>query len=393
MSSEYLDHTVVRDKFGSNYFQSQVKRVWDSLFLTLSTRVIPQGHTQAACNAIVLFVQSALSSEISTTRSLVYSHETWLSVFELILTRFDDVTTRTTKQVFSILIKVLKSHPNVDEARLIRVGIRNAIMPSIILADPRSRMKSSLVALERFVREDGLSPSTLMSMVYDWLVANYDKWRPLLAKHCQSLSTDILTLSGTNTSYDDADMNVKQHVSIVFNLALLINATAYGYAQAAGSLIALLYTQAEKTESDLVRNCYPLRGWILPTKHVMLQMKDSLEVISHGLLSSLLGSDIKGFRAFLQVLPLETVLSGDIGNEGTIDEFLLLFFALRIGKTAGFVHEDCKSQTIYSPATVSTCSNPCQTSRKQKLLRNTMHMRWSLTANLLDVFCCTTKQK
>jgi hypothetical protein len=283
-------------------------------------------------------MQNALSSRISTTQNLGYSHKTWLSVFDAVLTRFEDSTPRLMKPVLATLAKILKNHPNVDEARLILVEIKDATMPSIILADPKSRMKASLAVLERFVR-DGISPSTLMSLIYDWLVAHYDKWRPLLIDHCQYLSTDISPFSGTNISYDDASIKVKRSVPVIFNLALLMHAASQGYSLAVGTLMALIYTKAAEIESELVERKYLLMSWILPTKYAMLQMMDSLDTMSKTLLSALIGSDSEGFRAFVLELPLETLLSGNIESERTIDEFLLLFSALKIGKKAGFVLE------------------------------------------------------
>ncbi|OKL63320.1 hypothetical protein UA08_01801 [Talaromyces atroroseus] len=302
-------------------------------------QTIPQGHTHLACNAFVQFMQNALSSRIQTTQRLGYSHKTWLSVFEVVLTRLEEAALRPMKQVLATLTKILVNHPDIDEARLIFAGIKDAIMPSIILGDPKSRVKSSLACLERFVR-DGISPLTLMSLVYDWLAAHYGKWRPLFAEQFQIVSTDISHFSSTNASYIDAGIDVKRSVAIIFNLALLMHAENQGHSQAVGTLMALLYTKSDNTEDKLLQSCYPLASWTLPTKYAMLQMMDTLDGKSKTLLSSLLGSDIRGFRAFIAELPLETVLSGDMKSERTIDEFLLLFSALRIGKEVGFVHED-----------------------------------------------------
>ncbi|PCH00030.1 Armadillo-like helical [Penicillium occitanis (nom. inval.)] len=162
---------------------------------------------------------------------MAYSNQTWLAVFEVVLTRFDDTTPKPMKQVLSGLFKFLKKHPDAAEAHRIQTGIMDKIMPSIILADPRSRLKSSLVSLERL-------------------------------------------------------------------------------------------------------------SWICPTKHIMLENMEYLELFSRSILLPLLEADIKAFRAFIADLPLDPVLTGNMEDAGTVDEFILLFSALGVGKKIGFVHED-----------------------------------------------------
>lgn len=314
--------------------------MWESLFLTFSTRSVPKGQTQAACNALILFLDNATSSDCNATQRLANSHKTWLAVFEAVLIRFEDATPRPMKQVLSGLFKILKRHPDVDESRLIQAGLVDYIMPSIILGNLRSRLKSSLISLERFVRDSGLSTSTLMSLTYDWLVKHYEKWHPLFVKHCQSLSVDTTPFIHTDVKYDDLDAPVKSTIPIIFNLALLVHANSNGCTQIAGSLMAHLYMKAVKEEGSLLQSAYPTKSWALPTKHVMLQMIDSLELFSRSLLHPLLECDIKGFRAFIRELPLDSVLSGNMVSGGTIDEFKLLFSTLEIGKKIGFVHED-----------------------------------------------------
>ncbi|EEA27348.1 HEAT repeat protein [Talaromyces marneffei ATCC 18224] len=320
--------------------EQQVKCAWESLFLTFSTRSMSKGQTQAACNAVIHFLESASSSSISTTKDMAYSNQTWLAVFEVVLVRFDDTTPKPMKQVLSGLFKFLKKHPDAAEARRIQAGLMDKIMPSIILADPRSRLKSSLVSLERLVRESGMSTSTLMSLTYDWLVVHYDEWQSLYARHCQALSVDISPLHGTNVGYDDVNISVKHSISTIFSLAILIHAKEHGFMSTGGSLMAFLHKNAGEENKDPGQSSYPLTSWIRPTKHIMLENMEYLELFSRSILLPLLEANIKAFRAFIAGLPLDPVLSGNMEGAGTVDEFILLFSALGVGKKIGFVHED-----------------------------------------------------
>ncbi|EED19802.1 HEAT repeat protein [Talaromyces stipitatus ATCC 10500] len=320
--------------------EQQVKCVWDSLFLTFSTRSVSKGQTQAACNAVIHFLETASSSSIPSTKDLAYSDQIWLAVFEVVLTRFDDTTPKPMKQVLSGLFKFLKRHPDTVETRRIQVGLIDKMMPSIILADPRSRLKSSLVALERLLRESGIPVSAFMSLIHDWLIGHYGDWQPLYAQHCQALSVDISPFNGTGMRYDDVRIGVKHSVSTIFSLAILIHAKEQGFMLVGGSLMAYLYKKAGQEIKDCGQSCYPMMSWIRPSKRIMLENMDCLELFSRSILLPLLETDIKGFRAFIGELPLDPVLSGNMEGDWTVDEFILLFSALGVGKKIGFVHED-----------------------------------------------------
>lgn len=304
-----------------------------------------KGQTQAACNAVIHFLESASSSSISTTKYMAYSSQTWLAVFEVVLIRFDDTTPKPMKQVLNGLFKFLKKHPDATEAHRIEAGVMGKIMPSIILAD-KSRLKSSLVSLERLLRESGMSTSTLMSLIYDWLVAHYEEWQYLYARHCQVLSVDISPLHSTDVRYDDVSISVKHSISTIFSLAILIHAKEHGFVSTGGSLMAFLHKNANEESKDTGQSCYPLTSWIRPTKHIMLENMEYLELYSRSILLPLLEADIKAFRSFIADLPLDPVLTGNMEGSGSVDEFILLFSALGLGKKIGFVHEDRKSNSF-----------------------------------------------
>ena len=114
--------------------------------------------------------------------------------------------------------------------------------------------------------------------------------------------------------------------------------------------MAFLHRNANEEHKDSGQSCYPLTSWIRPIKHIMLENMEYLELFSRSILLPLLEADIKAFRAFIADLPLDPVLTGNMEDAGTVDEFILLFSALGVGKKIGFVHEDRKSYRNLIPA-------------------------------------------
>lgn len=331
--------------------------MWQSLLQTFSTRSIPRSQTTAACNAVSVFLDAGLSSKNAHTRQITLSHQTWMAIFEVCMIRFDDAGPKPMKQVFSCLVRVLRKHPDAKEADLIRVGAVNGIMPSVVLGDPRSRLKSSLVALELFVRENAISPSQLMSLLHDWLVEHYGRWMPLFESHCESLSIDTTHFVGQNPTWHDSDVKVKRDVLMVFSLSLLLHARSLGYASTAGTMLALFSRKAsQEVESKQIPSfalASPSMSWVAPTRHIMLENMEVLDSMSNNVLYPLFASCSGGFRSFINQLPIQSLLSGDMKDEGSVDEFTLLFSALQIAKKLGLVHEDRKS---YEASKLNTLS-------------------------------------
>lgn len=250
------------------------------------------------------------------------------------------------RQVLNSLIKRHKRYGDSYETELSRLGFIAAIMPSIMLGDPQSRLKPSLVAFQLLLRENAISTSHLMHYFYDWLVSHHERWRPIFESHCVALSIDTAQFVEPSIKYDQCSEIVKQDVSMIFNLALLIRATNQAYATAAAGLMSLFSKKAFQdgdNTNDPARPTFTIsRSWVKPTRYIMLQSMDCLESMSRTLLHSLIAADIGAFHAFVSHLPVQAVLSGDMKHEGTVDEFRLLFSALLIAKKAGFVHEDRK---------------------------------------------------
>lgn len=297
-------------------------------------------------------------SRNAKTRALSLSHEIWLAVFEVCLLRYEDASPKPIKQVLTCLVRVLKQQNGTEDAALSRRGAVDLMLPSIVLSDPRSRIRASLLALEQLVRDNVLLPSQLAPLLYDWFAAHHARWIPTLRPHCDALSIETAHYTSTTPRrYDECDEQRKLESTIIFTLSLLTHATNPGYAPSAASLLALLYKKAAAESRTTDGTSVPF-SWVHPVRHILLQSMDSLEAVSNAILAPLLSADIDGFNAFVSHLPINAVLSGDMKLAGSIDELILLFSALHIGKSAGFVHEDCKYPlSPDSDAALTKCSD------------------------------------
>jgi hypothetical protein len=256
-------------------------------------------------------------------------------------------------QVLSTLIKILREHPDASEAQRIRVGVINATVPSVMLGEPRSRLKASLIALEHLVRKDALPHVDLMQMLCDWLQTYHERWRPSLGRYCEALS--ICTAQFLVGSPDGANIESKKMATLrILILGLLVQATNSEFTSAIGSLLALLCERVNQ-ESDRPQQSSDVgfRGslvvWVDPVKYILLEGLDTLEAIpnymemmSNHILLPLFSLDVNGFRAFIHQLPVQILLSGDMNDDAPHQEFVLLFSALQVAKKLGLVHEDCE---------------------------------------------------
>jgi hypothetical protein len=302
-------------------------------------------QTSAVCNAVTVFLDACLASANAHTRDIALSHQTWMDVFEVYMIRFEDARVKQIKQVLSCLVKILKNHPDDREAVLIRAGAVNAIMSNVMLREPRARPKPCIVALEHLIRESVISPFDLMSLFYDWLVAHHERWRPLLGSHCECLSIDTTRFVEQSSTGYESDEKVQRDVSLIFNLGLLIHGKNQAYTTSVGSLLAAFSKKASLKAQDqqiLAAEFSLSMSWIYPVRHIMLEAMDCLEPMSNNLLHPLFVSSPSGFRYFINQLPIQSLLSGDMKEEGNVDEFTLLFAALRVAKQLALVHEDSK---------------------------------------------------
>lgn len=318
----------------------KVDRLWQCLFKTFSTPSISHDHTTTSCNTLSAFLDAAIVSKNEKTRQLVLNHETWLSVFEVFLDRFEDTKPKPMKQILASLVKVLAKQHQQEGSGPIVPRIVEETIPSIVLGEPRSRRKPSFVSLEVFIRKNAILPSELVALVESWLLKNHERWVPVLQDDCVALSIDAPKFISRSLG----DSESKATASKILILGLLSQAKNADFASSAGAAIAVFF-QKVKTASEKQAADEGTHGlvstWVTPVKHVMLQNLDGLEFMSNQILYPLFSIDSRGFHLFIDNLPYKTLLAGDI-SEASSEEFMLLFTALQGAKKIGLVHEDSK---------------------------------------------------
>ena len=328
-----------------------MNRVWQSLFKTFSTASISHDHTTTSCNALGAFLDAATASQHEKTRQLVYSHDTWLAVFEVYLDRFEDTKPKPMKQVLTSLVKVLTKQRSQGGSEQILSKIVDEIVPSIVLGEPRSRRKPSFVSLEIFIRKNAITPAELICRVQDWLLKNHERWTLVLQDDCKALSIDIPRFISQSSN----DFWSRATTAKIFVLGFLSQAKNADFASSAGATLAALF-QKLKAVPD-TRYFSPeetqdlMSSWVPPVKHVMLQNLDGLEFMSNQILYPLSSIDSNGFRCFMDNLPYKSLVAGDM-TDGSSEEFMLLFTALQGAKKIGLVHEDSK----FTPLPISLLS-------------------------------------
>ncbi|KAI3140371.1 hypothetical protein CBS147326_2072 [Penicillium roqueforti] len=309
----------------------KVNRVWRSLVLTLSTASISQPHSAEACNAASAFIDAATKSQCDATQRLIFSQEAWLSIFDICLTRYEDAKPKPVKKLLASVIAILvKNHQGTTRAAL-QTAVIDAIIPSIVLGEPQSRLKGCLVFLETFIRRDALLPSEFIPLTRQWLLKNTDKWANLFANDHETLS-----LGEAGPAFDIASGSLPDELATrIFVLGLLIQTNNRTMAVSAGNLLAILIQKMKPETSPEKLSAM----WVLPVRRMVLQNIETLEDLSNRLLQPLFTIDPNGFRIFLDTLPVKSLLKGDM-TDAPEAEYMVLFAALQIGKKTNLVHED-----------------------------------------------------
>jgi hypothetical protein len=303
-----------------------VNRVWQSLLQTLSTPSLSPPHSAEAYNASSAFIDAATNSKCDATKQLALSTELWLSIFDICLNRYEDAKPKHIKHLLGSITTILAKRHQGEIRRVIQTAIIDAIIPSILLGEPQSRLKGCLVFLEMFIRKGAFLPSEFISSVRAWLEQSPERWTTVFAKDCEILQDE----SGSSDMSDEL-------AARIFVLGLLTQTNNRTMAASAGNLLSVLIQKMKPETSPQKLS----EIWVAPVRRMVLQSEESLEDLSNRLLQPLFTIDPSGFRTFLETLPVQSLLKGDMSDEPEA-EYMLLFAALQVGKKVNLVHEDCK---------------------------------------------------
>ena len=248
------------------------------------------------------------------------------------MTRYKDVKPKPMKQVLESLVALLaKTRQELDRSAL-RQKIVETTIPSIVLGEPRARLKASFASLEMLLRKSAITPLELVSLTDQWLVDHYEHWTALFKEDCKALSIDF-----SQYLQRDSGRDTYQIAAQILVLGMLARATKAELAASAGDTLAAFLQKVKASP-----NAQELTSvWVAPVRHVSLRNLDNMEYMSNYVLQPSFANDPVGFKLFIERLPLDSLLAGDM-SDAPLAEFMLLFASLQIAKKIGLIHEDRK---------------------------------------------------
>ncbi|KAL4803456.1 putative death-receptor fusion protein-domain-containing protein [Aspergillus unguis] len=313
-----------------------------SLLQTFSSASISHSHTTAACNALSSFLDTAFVSQCHETRELARSQEVVVSVFDSFLARFKDVKPKPMKQVLeSVAVIIAKSRRESQDGE-IQAKIIDAILPSVLLGEPRSRVKASVVALETLLQKKAILPIEFTTLVKAWLLQNPERWPTALQEECRACSIDIPQFLQGPSEQTVSTIDSSETAVQIFILGLLNRSKALELAAGSGNVLAKFFQKLEISNEPTVSSEDRERlafAWVKPMKSFLLRNLEILEKLANYILLQLFEASPRGFNGFLQTLPLDSLLTGDMSG-AVSEELTILFASLQIGKKIGMVHED-----------------------------------------------------
>ncbi|EAS34462.3 HEAT repeat protein [Coccidioides immitis RS] len=318
----------------------QLLQVWKCLLHTFAAANLPGSHNTAICNAVSAYLESALKSDYEELRHFVLSKETWISVFEDFLDRYQNGRPKPMKQVLGTLIMILSKYMDAATSRLVCEHIARITVPTIILFEPRSRLKASLVSLESLIRKEAVNVVDWLHSAEEWLWANHSSWIPLLGEYCTDLKVPLTRLADEETRRDISPGSLHLYAARILCLVLLLNTHNRDISLPAGMLFSQLCCRLKSVAAAYEFRYYANDDpfWVAPLKYVSLMNLDCLDPIANHVLFPLFKTEPKDFLSFVSTLPLDSIRS-KTRSKASNEEYTLLFAILERGKELGLVHD------------------------------------------------------
>ncbi|KAK2740916.1 hypothetical protein FQN57_005920 [Myotisia sp. PD_48] len=317
-------------------------------------RLLPQGplknlvvdsknNEAAACNAVTAFLEAALASNNSELCTFARSESTWLSVYDIFLDRYEYCQPKPMKQVLTTLVNILAAHPDPDIYRSICAHVTTSAIRNIVLVEPRSRLKASIVSFQYLIRKDAFATIDLINQVRLWLSAEYEAWMPIVGDHCIKMGLPISILAPGSKGVPEQDAESHVLTAQILCLSLLLHLHNSNVATISGqvfvSLVIRLKSVSEKGEfKDASKDSDP-PFWTTPLKYMCLLYLENLDAMINHVLHPLFQGRASEFQSFVHVLPIEALTSGNKLDTSSPDLDLLIA-VLQTGKALGLVYED-----------------------------------------------------
>lgn len=239
--------------------------------------------------------------------------ETWTRAFNIYVTKSDNSKPKPLRRLLLTLVRSISNHHVEKEKNLLlRFGI-NVATQAIRKQHGFADIKAAMQVLEHFINSDLVDAAEV-------------------AQSTRPEGSGILSKESTNKDDQNPDTQqegVNQSVQ-KFALDVLDWMHYPDCAPAVGRFLPVYFKSLEGSQNDKAvptskDNVVPL--WILPVKRALEQNQGLLEVFEIHILPGLLRMGPADVKAFLQLLPLESIQHGDIGSSSVSDIQLCLLVA------------------------------------------------------------------
>lgn len=287
----------------------------------------------------------AVHVENQEIREFILSEVTWMPAFEMFLDRYEDCKPKPIRHVLnSLMNNFTKIAPEVD-----RYSIESSMIPmllsNIILCEPRSRFKASLVSLEWLIRKNAFLTIELVERIESWLLQNNHAWSPLLEAHFIKMNISLDLFQKKEARLDISRDDLQYYAMQIFITALILGAIDQENFPSAGSMLSCI---CQKLKAEPITNKILYSNphsacpfWLISVRYITLRNLAVLDSMSNHILQPLFKTEPSGFQSFIRTLPLEALQFGsETASQG---DLILLFSVLKVAKELGILHEDGES--------------------------------------------------
>jgi len=174
----------------------QIIDLWPKLVLTAKASQVHDKHVTAASNALCVYLNCGVTSDVSAIQHLVSSRKAWFDALQCAHKAFDDGKTKPAFQIMETLCDVLRK---MSDRESIAEILRYATLPliqNILLPSPQSEVKKACLMVSCLHRKTPIGES-LESFIHQSIRENTTRWNQRLVKH--NISPADMSRIGTAT--------------------------------------------------------------------------------------------------------------------------------------------------------------------------------------------------
>ncbi len=291
-----------------------------------STRLSPE-HGSAALNSLCGFLERCGTSSAFQLRDLCSEASLWAQAFEIFLQKSESNKAKPVRRLLLTLTTLLSKCSTEKEVCTLTQYVVNVTARAIRKQERISSIKPAIQALEHFIQQRLVNAYEILSIA------------TRQARKIQALQASMA--SGLVVF----DLPPAQWIDLIDDFVFyVLDWVQYpDCAPAVGrflpTLFKSLHADKKKRPTRASSSQQPL--WIYPVKQALRRRPGLLEVYENHILPGLLRLGAANTNAFLETLPVDEILHGNVGEHEVADIQLCLLIA-RIGAGSNF--EQTKSE-------------------------------------------------